>query len=141
MMNVAPNAGCLTEWRFLFKSHSEKTGKGKKKKILCLVSKKLGLRSVEHDQVQLKFSFILCPIEQLFEIVYERFSLFFYWTYLFVPAVGYTFTGNFQHISKNVYSFSLDAFDVFQHTLEEFDVKLWTAYVCISYRYDCDSFV
>ena len=70
MMNVAPDAGCLTEWRFLFKSHSEKTGKEKKKKILCLVSKKLGLRSVEHDQVQLKFSFILCPIEQLFENVY-----------------------------------------------------------------------
>ena len=33
-MNVAPDAGCLTEWRFLFKSHSEKTGKEKKKNPL-----------------------------------------------------------------------------------------------------------
>ena len=55
---------------FSFQESFRENWKRKKKKILCLVSKKLGLRSVEHDQVQLKFSFILCPIEQLFENVY-----------------------------------------------------------------------
>ena len=36
VMNVATDAGCLTEWRFLFKSHSEKTRKEKKKKSSAL---------------------------------------------------------------------------------------------------------